>query len=160
MDEPFVLCDSPPLFVLVKHNGIGALSFTGLDTDVTPLYPIESRSDVDGVSFSRMQIPITPGFAITNFKSQGATYESAILDLKITPSNTTQSASRSKINHKHYTSLNVQLGRVKSFAGVWLREPIQLSDVQSRPDPALEIEVQRLVALEQNTITAWTSVCS
>jgi hypothetical protein len=65
MDEPFVLCDSPPLFVLVKQNRIGALPFTELDTEVTPLYPIEGRSDVDGVSFSRIQIAIQSILAIS-----------------------------------------------------------------------------------------------
>jgi hypothetical protein len=36
---------------------------------------------------------------------------------------------------EHYTSLNVQLGRIRSLAGLWLREPIQLADVpeQARP---------------------------
>jgi hypothetical protein len=40
---------------------------------------------------------------------------------------------------------------------LWLREPIQLSDVQYKPDPALQVEVDRLTALDQSTIKAWSS---
>ena len=86
MDEPFVLCDSPPLFILTKHNRIGAPSFSGLDQDITPLFPIESRSEVDGVAFSRMQVPISPGFAITDFKSQGISVDKGYCGYKDQPS--------------------------------------------------------------------------
>ena len=68
MDEPFILCDSPPRFILVRHNRVSALPFTSLDTDVTPVFPIESRSEIDGFLFSRTQIPLTPAFAITNYE--------------------------------------------------------------------------------------------
>ena len=155
MDEPFILCDSPPRLILVRHNRISALPFTSLATDVTPVFPIESRSEIDGVLFTRTQIPLTPAFAITNYKSEGETIPSGILDLKI--SSTKTDTSRPKINHKHYTSLNVQLGRITSLAGLWLREPIQLSDVQYKPDPALQVEVDRLAALDQSTIKVWSS---
>ncbi len=153
MDKLFILCDSPPLFMLVKHNRISAVPFTGLDADITPLFPVESRGEADGVSFLRKQIPVTPGFAITNYKSQGDTIERGILDLKLSSANTSQL----KTSHKNYTSLNVQLGRIKSFAGLWLREPIQLSDLQSQPDPGLAEEVQRLTSLQQRTLTIWAS---
>ena len=155
MDEPFVLCDSPPLFILTKHNRIGAPSFSGLDQDITPLFPIESRSEVDGVAFSRMQVPISPGFAITDFKSQGRSVDKAIVDIRINRANSRPR--QPGVNHKHYTSLNVQLGRIRSLDGLWLREPIQLADVQSKPDPALHVEVERLMGLEEQTIRLWTS---
>ena len=155
MDEPFVLCDSPPLFILTKHSRIGVASFSGLDQDITPLFPIESRSEVDGVAFSRMQVPISPGFAITDFKSQGISVDKGIVDIRINQANSRPR--QPGVNHKHYTSLNVQLGRIRSLAGLWLREPIQLADVQSKPDPALYIEVERLRGLEEQTIRVWTS---
>jgi hypothetical protein len=46
---------------------------------------------------------------------------------------------------------------VRSLDGLWLREPIQLADVQSKPDPALHIEVERLRGLEEQTVRVWTS---
>jgi hypothetical protein len=78
MDQPFIVCDSPPLFLLVKHDRIGTTCFPGLDQDTTRLYPVESRGEVDSVSFTRTQVPITPGFAITDFKNQGKSFDEAI----------------------------------------------------------------------------------
>ena len=46
---------------------------------------------------------------------------------------------------------------IRSLDGLWLREPIQLADVQSKPDPALHVEVERLRGLEEQTIRLWTS---
>jgi hypothetical protein len=51
--------------------------------------------------------------------------------------------------HGKWTSINVQLGRVKTLSGVWLREPITLQDVSFRPHPDLHAELSRLEALEQ-----------
>ena len=155
MDDLFVLCNLPPLFILIKHDRNGAAGFTGLDQDITPLYPIESRGEVDGVSFTRMQVPMTPAFAITDFKSQGKSVAEACVDIKT--SHTNSHRRQPGVNHKNYTSLNVQLGRIKSFAGLWLREPIELADVQNRPDPALLIEDERLRTLEAQTIERWSS---
>src|SRR5271156_5687132 len=103
MDKPFVLCDSPPLFILTKHNWIRAPSISGLDQDITPLFPIESRSEVDGVAFSRIQVPIAPGFAITDFKSQGRLVDKAIVDIRFNQANSRPR--QPGFNHKHYTSL-------------------------------------------------------
>jgi hypothetical protein len=155
MDDLFVLCNLPPLFILIKHDRNGAAAFTGLDKDITPLYPIESRGEVDGVSFTRIQVPITPAFAITDFKSQGKSVAEACVDIKT--SHTSSHRRQPGVNHKNYTSLNVQLGRIKSFAGLWLREPIELADVQNRPDPALLIEDERLRNLEAQTMEIWSS---
>ena len=152
-DDPSIICDSPPLFVLVRHNRINTSAFTSLKCDITPLFPIERRSDVKGVSFTRLQIPFTPGFAITNYKSQGDTFESAILDLKLTSAKT--AASLPKISLKNYASMNIQLRKIKSLVGPWLRESITISDIQSKPDPALQVKVQRLAILEQRTIERW-----
>ena len=102
-----------------------------------------------------MQVPISPGFAITDFKSQGRSVDKAIVDIRINQANSRPR--KPGVNHKHYTSLNVQLGRIRSLDRLWLREPIQLADVQSKPDPALHVEVERLRGLEEQTIRLWTS---
>ena len=115
MDDLYILCNSPSLFVLVKHNRIGAELFTSLNNDLSPLYPVESRSDVDGFTFTRKQIPMSPGFAITDFKSQGRSIDKVIIDIKIAQRKTPISSSL--VNHKIYTSLNVQLGRIRSCHG-------------------------------------------
>ena len=58
-------------------------------------------------------------------------------------------------NHYKWTSLNVQLRRLVSFAGLGLMEGITMDDVQYRPDPQLEVELQRLEALAIPTASRW-----
>jgi hypothetical protein len=153
MDDLFVLCNSPPRFMLVEHNRIGARPFTSLSTNLTPLYPIESRSELDGFSFVRSQVPVSPGFAITDFKCQGRSVDRAVVDIK--PTLRKNLTKRPDVSHKYYTSLNVQLGRVRSLSGLWLRERISLEDVSHKPDPALHVEMERLLSLEKRTIDLW-----
>jgi hypothetical protein len=153
MDDLFVLCSSPPDFMLIEHNHIGACPFTSLSTDITPLYPIDSRSEVDSFSFVWSQISVCPGFAITNFKCQGRSVDKVVIDIK--PSFKKNLQKQPDISHKIYTSLNVQLGRVRTLLGLWLRESITLEDVSYKPDPALHVEMERLLCLEKKTLDLW-----
>jgi hypothetical protein len=99
--------------------------------------------------FRRHQVPVTLGFAITDYKCQGSTFINLILDLKF-PSR------RGLSGHTKWTSINVQLGRLKSLAGVWLREPITLADITASPHKDLGIELSRLENVEQNIIRSWS----
>jgi hypothetical protein len=72
------------------------------------------------LSFRRHQVPLTLRFAITDYKCQGSTFVNLIVDLKFP-------AQRGLSEHKKWTSINVQLGRLRSLSGVWLREPITLA---------------------------------
>jgi hypothetical protein len=103
-----------------------------------------------GLSFYRHQVPLTLGFAFTDYKSQGSTFNSLILDLVF-------GKQRGVDQHGKWTSINVQLGRVKSLSGVWLREPITLEDVSFTPHADLRVELSRLEALEQQTLASWDS---
>ena len=98
---------------------------------------------------------IALGFAITDFKSQGKSVDSACIDIKLGHKN--GHPCQPGVNHKHYTSLNVQLGRVRSLAGLWLQELIKLADVQCRPEPAFYAKMERLCLLEEQTIRIWNS---
>ncbi|PVH67284.1 hypothetical protein DL98DRAFT_30140 [Cadophora sp. DSE1049] len=106
--------------------------------------------NIPGSSFYRHQVPLTLGFAFTDYKSQGSTFATLILDLLF-------GKQRGVDQHGKWTSINVQLGRVKTLSGVWLREPITLEDVSFSPHPDLKIELSRLEALEQRTISLWES---
>jgi hypothetical protein len=139
--------------MLVEHNRIGAQPFTSLSNDMTPLYPIESRSEIDGFCFVQSQLPVSPGFAITDFKSQGRSVDRAVVDIK--PSMRKNLAKRPDVSHKCYTSLNIQLGRIRILSGLWLQESITLDDVRYKPDPALHVKMKRLLSLEITTIDAW-----
>lgn len=89
------------------------------------------------------------GFAITDWKSQGQTYTSAVLDLKFT-------GAEKDRGHPQWTSYNVQLGRVKSLDGVWLREEVTLEDFSDhKPDAELQGELSRLQILQDRTLDSW-----
>jgi hypothetical protein len=92
---------------------------------------------------------LTLGFAFTDYKSQGSTFDSLILDLLF-------GKQRGVDQHGKWTSINVQLGRVISLAGVWLREPVTLEDLSFAPHNDLQGELSRLEHLEQQTISLWT----
>ncbi len=106
-------------------------------------------SELSDLPFRRRQVPVTLGFAITDYKCQGSTFLNLIVDLKFP-------AQRGLSEHKKWTSINVQLGRLKTLSGVWLRESITLADVQASPHEDLKLEILRLEGIEQSTIQSWT----
>ena len=107
-------------------------------------------SKMSNLPFRRHQVPVTLGFAITDYKCQGSTFSDLIVDLKFP-------AQCGLSEHKKWTSINVQLGRLRSLAGVWLREPVTLADVQASPHKDLQIEILRLENIERDTIQSWTA---
>jgi hypothetical protein len=58
-------------------------------------------------------------------------------------------------NHYKWTSLNVQLRRLCSFAGLCLREEITMEDVQYKPDEQLLTELRRLETLATSSEARW-----
>jgi hypothetical protein len=106
-------------------------------------------SEMSKLPFRRYQVPVTLGFAITDYKCQGSTFVNLILDLKFP-------TQRGLSEHKKWTSINVQLGRLRSLSGVWLREAITLADIQASPHKDLQIEILRLENIERDTIRSWT----
>jgi hypothetical protein len=151
LDDQFVLCTVPLQCVLVRPAHDHNLSFSNVPDGLVPVFPVQMRGQIPsilGLSFYRHQVPLTLGFAFTDYKSQGSTFISLILDLLF-------GKQRGVDQHGKWTSINVQLGRVKSLAGVWLREPITLKDVSFVPYMDLQVELSRLERLEQQTISLW-----
>jgi hypothetical protein len=106
-------------------------------------------SEMSNIPFRRHQVPITLGFAITDYKCQGSTFDNLIVDLRFP-------VQRGLSEHKKWTSINVQLGRLRSLSGVWLREAITLADIQASPHKDLQFEILRLENIERDTIQSWT----
>jgi hypothetical protein len=106
---------------------------------------------VKGYSVRRKQIPICPAFCLTDYKIQGTSLDSAILDLR------DDRKSRGRDSHRRFCSTYVQLSRLRSLAGLHLLQPIEMCDLQHAPDPQLLGEMQRLQALELETLAAWQS---
>jgi len=81
-----------------------------------PIFPVQMRGEIpsmSGLPFNRHQVPLTLGFAITDYKCQGSTFTRLVLDLRFL-------GQRGIDQHKKWTSLNIQLGRLRSLSGVWL----------------------------------------
>jgi hypothetical protein len=151
LDGQYILCTAPLLCVLVRPTHDHTLSFSGLPDALVPIFPVQMRGEIptmSGLPFNRHQVPLTLGFAITDYKCQGITFGSLVLDLRF-------HAQRGVDQHKKWTSMNVQLGRLRSLSGVWLREPITLADVSGSPHIDLQVELSRLERLEQQTIGLW-----
>ena len=153
LDDLFILCTVPLLCALIRPAHDHNLSFSNAPDGLVPVFLIQMRGQIPsmpGLFFYRHQVPLTLGFAFTDYKSQGSTFTSLILDLLF-------GKQRGVDQHGKWTSINVQLGRVKTLSGVWLREPITLEDVSFRPHPDLKIELYRLETLKQQTISLWGS---
>jgi hypothetical protein len=90
-----------------------------------------------------------PAFCLTDYKVQGSTLKSAILDLKDNPK------ARGQDHHRKFCSTYVQLSRLRSLRGLHLLQKIEMKDLRFDPDPEMLIEMQQLQDLEKDTIDAW-----
>ena len=102
--------------VLIRPAHDHNLSFSNVPDGLVPIFPVQMSGqtpNIPGLSFYRHQVPLTLGFAFTDYKSQGSTFDRLILDLLF-------NKQRGVDKHSKWTSINVQLSRVKSLSGVWL----------------------------------------
>ena len=74
---------------------------------------------------------MTPGFAVTDYEIRGATFRSAVLDLRMGNKGASWGA------HKRFCSAYVQLSRLQSSEGVQLLEQIRLEDINNKPHSKL-----------------------
>ena len=84
LDAQFILYTAPLLCVLVRPTHDHNLSFSNIPDGLVPLFHVQMRGQIPsipGLSFYRHQVPLTLGFAFTDYKSQGSTFISLILDL-------------------------------------------------------------------------------
>jgi len=110
--------------------------------DVVPIFPTGTSLKCDhinhpdlGGSFSRRQLPLVPAYAFTDYKSQGRTFERAIVDL--------DSARRQGVY--------VMLSRVKSLVGLAILRWFPESKIYSQLSEELREELTRLDVLEMET---------
>jgi hypothetical protein len=154
LDDLYIFCTKPPACLLFKPNRSKSVPFGSLDEDILPIFPFEASITVKGYSVRRKQIPICPAFCLTDYKIQGATLASAILDLK------NDSGNRRRDSHRKYCSTYVQLSRLRSLTGLYLLRPIDMNDLRHGPDPQLLHEMQRLHTLELETLHTWQTLNS
>jgi hypothetical protein len=149
IDELNTACTKPPVCILFKHDRQKVSAFEDLDPSIMPVFPLQRSIAVKGYSVRRKQVPMCPGFCLTDYKVQGSTLTTAILDLKNDPT------IRGRDRHQKFCSLYVQLSRLQSSKGLYLLQKLDMADIQFGPDPRLLAELERLRALENETITAW-----
>jgi hypothetical protein len=143
------MCTKPPSCVLFENNKLKPTTFQELQDSVTPVFPIERSITLKGFSVRRKQIPMCPAFCVTDYKVQGSTLATAILDLKVDHS------TRGMSGHRKYCSANVQLSRLQTSEGLNLLRKLEMKDIQFSPDPRLVAEMERLRELQKKTIAAW-----
>src|SRR6266496_5058746 len=141
----------PPRCVLFQPEKSKSTVFEDLEAKVIPIFPIERSITIKGYSVRRKQVPMCPAFSLTDYKIQGSTLTTAVLDLKDNPS------TKGQDHHKKYCSIYVQLSRLQSLNGLYLLQRIDMDDLRFCPDSRLLSEMERLRALEQETIAAWAT---
>jgi len=154
LNDRYVLCSRPPAYVIIEYDGPTGLTFPGLALNQHPFFPRKYSSTIKDlttrqqVRVRRNQVPLTPAFATTDYKAQGATLEELETSLAF-------SKLKGGSNHYKWTSLNLQLRRLSSFAGLCLREEIAMDDVKYKPDDQLLAELQRLETLGASSEDRW-----
>lgn len=149
MDDLYILCTKPPACVLVKQQRLNPSQFKGLEAAVMPVFPLEKSITLKGYSVRRKQVPMCPAFCLTDYKVQGSTLPSGVLDLKHDPS------AKGHDGHKRYCSTYVQLSRLRSLEGLHLLQEIAMEDLRFGPDGRLLAEIERLRKLEHETMASW-----
>jgi hypothetical protein len=149
MDDLYILCTKPPACVLVRQETSKHPAFEDLEAAVVPVFPIERSINIQKYSVRRRRVPMCSAFSLTDYKVQGLTLTTAVLDLK------DNSTVRGQNKHKKYCSIYVQLSRLRSLDDLYLLREINMSDLRFRPHNGLLAEMERLGALEQETMTAW-----
>ena len=146
----YILCTRPPACVLFRQENPKHLGFEHLEANDFPVFPIERSITIKTYSVRRKQVPICPAFSLTDYKIQGATLKTAVLDLK------DDRSAKGQDMHKKFCSMLVQLSRPQSLDGLYLLQTLEMKDLRFRPHDALLAEMERLYKLEEEIIRVWT----
>ena len=140
--------------MLLQRPAASNVQYRDLPFDVFPLMPTESTMTFNGnMKIKTRQLPLAPAFALTEYKVQGATFKKAVLDLRRPAKHKTQR--KEDWNHQRFCSVYVQLSRLQTLEGVQLLQPIEFSDINNRPHPALLHATAELDQLSHSTLNLW-----
>ena len=132
-----------PVVVYVHIPGAGNICSNAVD-DIVPIFPewtsfvwVRKINGVpDQVSVSRLQVPLLPAYAYTDYKSQGRSLDSAIID----------PASASTLQ-----GVYVMLSRVRSLSGLIILRPFKPDKIEQRMSQELRNELIRIDTLDTET---------
>jgi hypothetical protein len=125
--------------------------FPSLQRDCVPVFASSFSVKVENMWVQRHQVLMAPAFAVTEYKAQGSTYRYAMLDLP-----RKDFARGEDAVHARHCSVYVQLSRLRLMEGVWLLEPVKLSDLCHRVHRELVAEDLRLEQLAAATLQSET----
>lgn len=131
------------VYVNVKIPG-SAVNFTGPNDDVVPIPTMDSREKIHlfigaatkPILVARTQLPMLPSFAMTSYRSQGATMKEVKVDLQ----------SCANIQDAY-----VMLSRVKTLAGLVILRVFDARKLKNHINEKLRKELLRITALAERT---------
>ena len=117
------------------------------EDDIVPIFPVSStfawmrrtEAGIEHCSVSRSQLPLLPAYAYTDYKAQGRSLESAIVD----------PASASTLQ-----GVYVMLSRLKNMNGLVILRPFPEAKINQRLSQELRDELRRLELLNEVTWSA------
>jgi hypothetical protein len=137
--------------VLFQRDVVRHQAFEAVDRDCIPVFASTFPVKVGNMWIRRHQVPMSPAFALTEYKVQGSTYRTAVLDLsRLTYARGEDAA------HSRHCSAYVQLSRLQVMDRLWLLEPVTLGDLRNRMHRELVAEDQRLRQLAAVTLQSET----
>ena len=107
-----VLCTHPPVCVLFQREVVKHQPFQAIQNDCIPVFASAFPVRVENMWIKRLQVPMSPAFALTEYKVQGSTYRTAVLDLS-----RHSNARGEDAVHARHCSIYVQLSRLKTMSG-------------------------------------------
>jgi hypothetical protein len=133
-----------PPYMLVKllHEVEGVnISIPGLPPSIIAIKPVDfTYRGAKGKSAKLRQFPVTLGYAITDYKCQGLTFQWVIADLKKPSDGGSPS-----------TSPYVQLSRARNLSQVSIMRPFNAEELRTPHPPELVRELQRQEDLAAQT---------
>jgi hypothetical protein len=125
--------------VILIHSDLDiAQRFPGLEPNVVPIRRTISRFKIQDMKINRSQFPIIPCYCITDYRSQGDTYSSVIIDLRVPPNG----------GWCLYEAVYVMLSRVSTLDGLFIL--CEFEKKYPKPPKNLIQEYDRLERLSQN----------
>src|SRR3954452_25598425 len=125
MDDLYILCTKPPACVLFRQENSNHPAFENLEAKVIPVFPIERSINIRQYTVRRKQVQICSAFRLTDYKVQGSTLTTAVLDLKDNP----KVSLRGQDEHKKFCSMYVQLSLLRSSNRLHLLQKIDMNNL-------------------------------
>ena len=121
--------------------------FQDLEADIIPVFPLERSITIKGHSIRRKQVPMCLVFSLIDYKVQGSTLTTTILDLKHSITVKRQDS------YQNFCFIYIQLLQLWFLDRLYLLQKIEIEDVHFRPYQQLLLEIKKLKELKLETMS-------